>query len=141
MKEIFLFDTIGRLQLRAVEREDTDIAHLKKQLPLTKIQLYEVWVIPKKGQGFTADDVQEMHVHELRKVIDLYDPELSDAPIHAISKQIDLLETFAKDLAIGDARFKYDILYLSTGPVLSIVFGNSRAMSLSKMKEQFRQKI
>lgn len=139
MNEISPFDQIGRLQLRAVGRDDTDTECLRKQLPLSQMQLYEVWVVPEKGQCFTSADVQEMHIRELRKVIDIYDPELSDAPLHAMSKQIDLLETFAINLTIGEARFEYAILPLAIGPVLSIVFGSRKAMSHTYTKAMRKQ--
>jgi hypothetical protein len=130
MKEISLFDKIGQLQLQAIEQDDTPVARFSRKLSLPHRQLHEVWVLPAQGRYFTTDDVEKMHFREIDKVIDLYDPELSGAPIHAMAKQIDLVQTFAINLAIDDARFDYSILRFANRPILSIVFGSRQAMSL-----------
>lgn len=136
MKEITFFDRIGRLQLRAVKQADVDIARFCLPLPSSQLQLHEVWVIPEKEQYFTAIDLHEMHMSDFSKIIDIYDPELSAAPIHAISKQIDLLETFAGNVVIDDARFRYSLVSLATGTVLSIVFGHRKAMPRKTTRTQ-----
>lgn len=141
MREISQFDKIGRLQLRAIGQNDTEVACLSNQLSLPHMQLYEVHVLPAQDRYFTPDHVEQMHFRELGKVVDFYDPELSAAPLHAMARQIDLVETFAINLAPEDARFDYSLLYFANRPVLSIVFGSKKAMALMYDKGLRQQKF
>lgn len=128
MKMLEHFDQHNGVWIRAVQKEDTDVARLSQQLVTGQCQLYDVWLMPEHDPAFTTAFLEKSCFNSVEHLLRLYQVERSPAPMHATGKEHVLVTEFAVNLHPRDAVFDFSVVRTPYGPVISAVFGSRKAM-------------
>ncbi len=130
MKVIQQFDEHHGVWLSAVLKDNTEVARLSNRNSRLGFQLYEVWLLDENEKILSPELLHKMCFNSVKDLSRHYCPETSSEPLHAASRELDLIRELAINLHVSDARFHHSVVSTPDGPVCSIVFGSYQAMKL-----------
>ena len=128
MKVTERFDQHNDVWLRAVLKEDTDVADLSNRMALSGHQLYEVYLIPESVESITPEFLKAASFNSVAELLQHYQSKLGDPTVHGYAVELRLVDGFGIGINSNTAHFHCSVIEAKVGPVISVVFGSYRAM-------------
>ncbi len=127
--EVSHFDQFSGVFVRAVLKPETSTGSNAETQP--KKRLYEVWILPEDSSFFSEKILLRMCFDTMNDLARFFDTSTcpEDRVLHAVRKQMELLVAFAQNITHSQAVFHYCVHESSDGPVVKVVFGDSRSMA------------